>query len=139
MFGEMMAHPLYDVAALLVASDVRDVHVWKVGVGELPVFDEMGIYLDAEDGMGGISLSLNAMGEEFRIDVPGTRGTLVIDVTQGLVHRGMPMQSSSAMGRGKANVTEALLMLKQTCMAAVLKAVGRRASGHDLLVSDFYD
>jgi hypothetical protein len=37
-----------------------------------------------------------------------------------------------------ANAREALSVLRQTSVAAIQKLAGRRPSGHDVLVADFY-
>ncbi len=138
MFGEMLAHPMYTIAALLGQVEVRGVRAWKVGPGELSALDEMQIYLDADGGMASVAMSLNAVREEFRVDVLGTRGAIAADVTRGLITRYTREERSSTMRRGMANSREALSVLRQTSVAAMQKLAGRRPGGHDVLVADFY-
>ena len=138
MFGEMLAHPMYTIAGLLGTVQVRGVHAWKVGPGGLSVLDEMLMYLDADGRMASVAMSLNAVREEFKVDVLGTRGAITADVTRGLITRYTREECSSTMRRGMANANDALLDLRQTVAAAMQKLAGCRPGGHDVLVADFY-
>ena len=78
--GEMLAHPIYIMQAILGQLKVRSVQAMTLGSYPWVRFDELRVSLDANKGSASIYASFNSFRADVLIDIYGTQGMLQIDL-----------------------------------------------------------
>ncbi|RLG33674.1 hypothetical protein DRN97_04475 [Methanosarcinales archaeon] len=132
--GETLSHPIYLMLAFL--HNVNEVRVFKRKLrgNDLMPVDEVKIILNAENGIGTISLSANlpVLKAARTIDIIGTEAALHGSIyTATLIKHKFNNDSSISMAMD--NISSSFQLLKETASAS-LRALRKFPSSHQIII-----
>ncbi|MFQ5925142.1 MAG: Gfo/Idh/MocA family protein [Dehalococcoidia bacterium] len=136
VFGEMLAHPIYILQAILGPLKVRSVHAKKVASYPWVPFDALWVELDADKCSGTIYASYNSVQDAWFIDIYGTKGLIKVNlVNETLVQ--LKQRHITTLNRGLDSLQQASQLLLSTAQNGVLKLSGRWVCGHEVCLRAF--
>jgi predicted dehydrogenase len=137
-FGEMLAHPIYILQAILGQVRVRSVHALKRDTYPWVKFDELWVELEADKSFGSIYASFNSIRHDWFINVYGTKGIIKLNlINESLVR--LKQRPVTTLGRGIDTLQQASQLFTSTVKNAALKLSGKWASGHEVCLHTFMD
>lgn len=136
-FGEVLAHPIYMLQAILSRIEVKSVHAVKVGNYPWVPFDELWVNLEADKSSGSIYVSFNSVRANWSINVYGTRGIITINLTDGgvIILKQRPAMRVQRVIDNLKQVYQLLISMAQCATFRVL----RHRSQHELCFQAFVD
>jgi len=136
LFGEHLPHPIYLAMALLGHVEPATVYATKLSNYDWVVADEARVVLQGEKGIATITASHNWPKVTATLDIFGTRRNLHVD-RHSSVLTSYGIGGESRLWRALENVSQSYQQLACTASAAVNTVLGRRASGHGILIGKF--
>lgn len=137
-FGELLAHPIYVVQAILGQVAVKSVHVKKLGSYPWVRFDELRINFDADDGTASLYASFNCTRDDALIDIYCTKGILKISLdSDTLVQQGY--RPRTVLSKGVDTMRQMQQIGASTAQGAVAKLSRRWIGGTEYCIRAFVD
>lgn len=137
-FGEMLAHPIYIIQAILGQLKVNSVQAMKLGSYPWVSFDELRVNLEAGKGSASIYASFNSSRAEVIIDIYGTQGIFKIDqMSDTLVQ--LKYRPPAIFSKGMDSLRQAYQLAFSTARGGVTKLSGRWIGGHEFCLRAFAD
>ncbi len=137
-FGELLAHPIYILQAVLGQMKVKAVHAIKVGSYPWVPFDELWVNLEGDKSYGSIYASFNSMREAWSMDVYGTRGILKLSLDNGTLIL-LKRRPITRLNRALDNLQQAYQLLFSTAQNGVSLLRGKWLTGHEVCLQAFID
>lgn len=136
LFGEHLPHPIYLAMAFLGHLEPATVYATKLSTYDWVVADEARVVLQGEKGIATITASHNWPKVTATLDLFGTRRNLHVD-RHSSVLTSYGIGGESRLWRALENVSQSYQQLACTASAAVNTVLGKRASGHGILIGKF--
>jgi predicted dehydrogenase len=136
--GEMLAHPIYIMRAILGQLKVRSVQAIKLGSYPWVNFDELRVSLEANKGSASTYASFNASRNDILIDIYGTHGTLNIDLVSDTLVQ-LKYRPLTILSKGLDSLRQAYQLVFSTTGGAVNKLSGRWIGGPEFCLRAFAD
>lgn len=137
-FGEMLAHPIYILQAILGQLEVKSVHAMKLGSYPWVGFDELRIDLEADESSASIYASFNCARDDAVIDIYGTKGILKINLDNDTMVR-LKSRPLTILSKGMDSLQQASQVVSSTTRGALYKLSGRWIGGTELCLRAFVD
>ncbi|MFC1902794.1 Gfo/Idh/MocA family oxidoreductase [Chloroflexota bacterium] len=136
--GELMAHPVYIMQAILGTLKVKSVQAMKLGSHPWVSFDELRVDLEANKGSASIYASFYSSRDDILIDIYGTGGRLRIDqLSDTLVH--LRYRPLAILNKGIDSLQQASQLAFSTIKGTVTKLSGRWIGGPEFCLRAFVD
>lgn len=137
-FGEMLAHPIYIMQAILGPLKVQSLQTMKLGGYSWVSSDELRVVLEANKGSASIYASFNSSRTDVLIDIYGTGGRLMIDqLSDTLVQ--LKSRPLDIFSKGMDSLQQAYQLAFSTARGAIMKLSGRWVGGPELCLRAFAD
>lgn len=134
--GEMLAHPIYLLQAILGQLKVKSVQAMKLGSYPWINFDELRVSLDANQGSASIYASFNSSRYDIIIDICGTGGRLRIDqLSDTLVL--LKSRPPANVASGIDSLRQAYQLAFSAASGAITKLSGRWIGGPEFCLRAF--
>ena len=136
--GEMLAHPIYIIQAVLGQLKVKSVQAIKLGSYPWVRFDELRVGLEANKGSASIYASFNSSRADVLIDINGTQGMLQIDLDSDTLVQ-LKSRPLTIFSKGMDSLGQVYQMTFSTARGALSKLSGKWLSGTELCIRAFID
>ena len=136
--GEMLAHPIYIMQAILGPLKVHSVQAMKLGVYPWVSFDELRVGLEANRGSASIYTSCNSPRCDVLIDIHGTQGMLRINLVSDTLVQ-LKYRSLATFSKGIDSLRQASQQHFSIARGALTKLSGRWVGGPELCLRAFVD
>jgi len=137
-FGEVLAHPIYMVRAILGDVQLKSVHSTKVGTSPWVPFDELWVDVKTRSSYGSLYCSFNSVQEGWFVDIYGTRGIIKSNLLiQAAVRLGQ--RPVTPFGIGVEGLGQIYQLFVQMGQNVVTRLCGMWQTGHDICLRAFVD
>lgn len=137
-FGEMLAHPIYILQAILGQLEVKSVHAMKLGSYPWIISDELRIDLETDESSASIYASFNCARDDAVINIYGMKGILKINLDNDtLVH--LKPRPLTLLSKGMDSLQQAYQLVSSTAKGALSKLSGKWVGGTELCLRAFVD
>jgi len=137
-FGEMLAHPIYILQAILGQIQIKSVYATKVGGYAWVPFDELLVAVEANNSYGSIYCSFNSVQDGWFIDVYGTKGIIRLNLVNETLVR-LKQRPITTFSRGGEGLKQAYQLFRCTAQNGLSKFFGRWSAGHEVCIRGFVD
>ena len=138
VFSEGLPHTLYLATAFLRRLEPKAVYTHRFGSHDWLAADELRIVLEGDNSVATITASVRGPRDIMAFDLVGTRGTLHVSISHGLVIRYRPTHRRR-LSHGLESVSSGWQWLYGTASVAALIAGGRYWNGHYRLIESFIE
>ena len=136
--GEMLAHPIYIMQAILGPLKVHSVQAMKLGGYPWVSFDELRVVLKANKGSASIYASFNSPRCDVLIDIYGTKGILRIDLVSDTLVQ-LKYRPLAILSKGKDSLQQAYQLAYSIARGAFSRISGKWTGGPELCLRAFLD
>lgn len=137
-FGEMLAHPIYLMQAILGPLKVQSLQTMKLGGYSWVSCDELRVVLEANKGSASLYASFNSSRDDVLIDIYSTQGILKIDLVSDTLVQ-LKYRHLAIFSKGRDSLQQAYQLAFSTARGALSKLSGRWLSGTELCLRAFID
>lgn len=137
-FGEMLAHPIYIIQALLRQPEVKSMQSLKLCDRPWVGSDELWVNLEANRACASIYASFNSCRDNIIIDIYATNGILNIDIDSDSMVR-LGSRPRKLLAKGMDSLWQACQLSFSISRGAVSKVSGRWMSGTELCIRAFVE
>ena len=138
IFGEMLPHPLYLATAFLGRLEANTVYSRKLSGYDWLAADELRVILEGENSVATIRASVNAPRSLMALDVFGTKASLHVSISSGVVIRYVGSRRKR-FSDGLENIGTAYQWLAGTASGALRVALRPYGIGHHNLIEGFVE
>lgn len=140
IFGEVTPHPVYLLLAFL--GNIRSVHAVTRKHSRFPwvAADELKVMVEAENGLGAFTISLNSSRESFTIDIFGTKGNIHVNNFPQTLTRSRPRTGKlHELILDRLDLTVPVLTSAASGAVSQLRGQKRNRIGHKVIIQRFVE